>query len=58
MPLRSGRDYIDGLAKNPPEVWISGRRVGDVTTDPVFRRPIAAIAKLYDLQARDGTARS
>ena len=50
MPVRSGAAYVEGLARNPPEVWVSGRRVADVTTDPVFRRPVAAIARLYDLQ--------
>ena len=32
------------------EVWVAGRRVGDVTTDPVFARPVQSIAELYDLQ--------
>lgn len=50
MPLSSGQDYIGRLRANPPEVWVQGRRVADVTTDPVFRRPVAAIARLYDLQ--------
>ncbi len=50
MGVRSGKDYIAGLAAHPREVWVDGRKVTDVTADPVFRRPIAAIAGLYDLQ--------
>jgi 4-hydroxyphenylacetate 3-monooxygenase oxygenase component len=50
MSPRSGSQFIDGLKNNPREVWVEGRRVDDVTSDPVFRRPIASIARLYDLQ--------
>lgn len=50
MPPRRGQDYIEGLRAAPREVWICGRRVSDVTADPAFERPIASIAKLYDLQ--------
>lgn len=51
MGLRSGRDYIERLSENPPEVWVRGRRAAqDITQDPIFRRPVRSIAKLYDLQ--------
>ena len=61
LPLSRG--VVDGSAKRKRihrgpaprrrrEVWISGRRVGDITTDPVFRRPIQSIAQLYDLQTQ------
>jgi 4-hydroxyphenylacetate 3-monooxygenase oxygenase component len=52
MALRNGTQFIDGLRQHPREVWVAGRRVDDVTTDPVFRRPVRAIADLYDLQMR------
>ena len=39
-----------GCAAAPREVWIAGRRIDDVTADPVFARPVQAIASLYDLQ--------
>src|SRR5581483_8651343 len=39
-----------GLEAQPRDVWISGRKVSDVTTDEAFRRPIAAMAMLYDCQ--------
>jgi len=50
MPPRNGAQYVDGLRQNPRETWVAGRRVGDITSDPVFRRPIQSIAQLYDLQ--------
>ena len=50
MAVRNGSDYVEGLRRRPRDVWVSGRRVTDVADDPVFRRPIQAIAKLYDLQ--------
>jgi 4-hydroxyphenylacetate 3-monooxygenase oxygenase component len=50
MGARDGKSYIEGLKVHPREVWVAGRKVGDVTTDPVFRRPVAAMARLYDCQ--------
>ena len=52
MAVRNGQGFVEGLRRAPREVWISGRRVGDITTDPVFRRPIQSIAQLYDLQSQ------
>src|SRR5262245_38749625 len=52
MAPRNGQEFIEGLRRNPREVWVAGRRVGDVTTDPVFRRPVQSIAQLYDLQTQ------
>ncbi|HEX5230782.1 MAG TPA: 4-hydroxyphenylacetate 3-hydroxylase N-terminal domain-containing protein, partial [Bradyrhizobium sp.] len=50
MGARDGKSYIAGLKASPREVWVAGRKVTDVTSDPVFRSPIAAMAKLYDMQ--------
>lgn len=50
MTVRNGAAYRAGLKAHPREVWIAGRRVEDVATDPAFRRPIAHMAMLYDLQ--------
>jgi 4-hydroxyphenylacetate 3-monooxygenase oxygenase component len=50
MALRSGAEFIEGLRRSPREVWVAGRRVDDVTADPVFARPVQSIAMLYDLQ--------
>src|SRR5262245_16103236 len=52
MAPRNGQEFIEGLRRNPREVWVAGRRAGDITEDPVFRRPVRAIAQLYDLQMR------
>jgi 4-hydroxyphenylacetate 3-monooxygenase oxygenase component len=49
--IRNGKDYVAGLKKQRKKnVWIAGRKVDDVTTDSVFKRPIEAIAELFDLQ--------
>lgn len=49
--IRSGRDYVAALKRRrTANVWIAGRKVDDVTSDPFFQRPIEAIAALYDLQ--------
>ena len=50
MGARDGKSYISRLKAHPRDVWVAGRKVGDVTTDPVFRRPVAAMARLYDCQ--------
>ena len=50
MAVRSGQEFIDGLRRAPREVWAAGRRISDVTTDPMFARPVRSIAELYDLQ--------
>jgi 4-hydroxyphenylacetate 3-monooxygenase oxygenase component len=50
MAVRSGQEFIDGLRAAPREVWAAGRKVADVTADPMFARPVRSIAELYDLQ--------
>ncbi|HUD89875.1 MAG TPA: 4-hydroxyphenylacetate 3-hydroxylase N-terminal domain-containing protein, partial [Xanthobacteraceae bacterium] len=50
MGVRGGESYISRLKAHPRDVWIAGRKVGDVTADAAFRRPIAAMAALYDCQ--------
>ena len=50
MGVRSGESYIAGLAAHPKDVWIAGRKVTDVTRDPAFARPVAAMAMIYDCQ--------
>jgi 4-hydroxyphenylacetate 3-monooxygenase oxygenase component len=52
MAPRNGQDFIEGLRRNPREVWVAGRRVDDITSDAVFRRPVQSIAQLYDLQSQ------
>ena len=49
--IRSGEDYIKGLkAQAKKNVWIAGRKIDDVVADPHFKRPVATLAELYDLQ--------
>ena len=50
MGVRDGKSYVSRLKAHPREVWVAGRKVSDVTEDPVFRSPIAAMAQLYDMQ--------
>ena len=52
MAARNGEEFIEGLRAGAARGLDLGRRVGDITTDPVFRRPIQSIAQLYDLQAQ------
>jgi len=51
MALRNRAEYVVGLRRSPRETWVGGRRVDDVTSDPVFRRPVQSIAELFDLQS-------
>jgi 4-hydroxyphenylacetate 3-monooxygenase len=50
MGARTGRQYIEGLQRQPREVWLGGERVKDVTTHPALANGVRAIASLYDMQ--------
>ncbi len=50
MAVRDGQAFIDGLSARPREVWTGGRRLAEVTGHPAFRRPLARLAGLFDLQ--------
>src|SRR5499426_4113358 len=50
MPARSGQAYVESLRKNAPCVYLGGRRIVDVTAEPLFQEPIRAIAEQYDMQ--------
>jgi 4-hydroxyphenylacetate 3-monooxygenase oxygenase component len=50
MPARSGDAYVESLRKHQPCVYLGGRRVADVTAEPIFQEPIRAIAEQYDMQ--------
>lgn len=49
MTARTGKQYLDSLRSNQPEVYLNGHRVADVTTEPVFAGPLASIMQQYDL---------
>ena len=50
MPARTGEQYLQGLKERPPEVWVGGERVKDVTTHPGFANGARSVADLYDMQ--------
>jgi 4-hydroxyphenylacetate 3-monooxygenase len=47
---KDGRAYLGSLKDNRT-IYIDGRRVADVTTDPAFANAVASAARLYDFQA-------
>lgn len=50
MPARTGSQYLDGLRRQPRDIWLRGERVADVTIHPGLARGAKAIAALYDMQ--------
>ena len=54
MAARNGEQYLDNLRANQPEVYLNGRRVDDVTVEPIFAGPLASIMQQYDLQHEPG----
>ena len=50
MPVRTGEEYLQGLRERPPEVWVGGQRVKDVTSHPGFANGARSVAALYDMQ--------
>ena len=50
MPARTGAEYLQGLRERPPEVWVGGQRVKDVTSHPGFANGARSVAALYDMQ--------
>ncbi len=50
MPVRTGEEYLQGLKERPPEVWVGGQRVKDVTSHPGFANGARSVAALYDMQ--------
>ena len=53
MPVRTGKQYIDGLKSRPRDVWLRGECIRDVTSHPAFAAPMRQIAKLYDMLPAD-----
>ena len=47
---RSGKEYLQALRENPPNLWYKGQKVADPTTHPVFKGITHSLAKLYDMQ--------
>ena len=51
---KDGRAHLSSLRDNR-SIYIDGRRVSDVTSDPAFRGVVATAARLYDYQAAPET---
>ncbi|MEV4867593.1 4-hydroxyphenylacetate 3-hydroxylase family protein [Streptomyces syringium] len=49
MTIRTGAEYLAGL-RDGREVWIAGRRVDDVLSEPLLASAAHSVARLYDLQ--------
>jgi 4-hydroxyphenylacetate 3-monooxygenase len=47
---KDGRAYLHSL-RDERSIYIDGRRVSDVATDPAFANAVASAARLYDFQA-------
>jgi 4-hydroxyphenylacetate 3-monooxygenase len=47
---RSGKEYLEALRHNPPNLWYKGEKVEDPSTHPVFKGIVANLARLYDMQ--------
>ncbi len=50
MPARTGKEFLEGLKRNPPNIYVDGEKVADPTTHPHTKNAAASIAHLYDLQ--------
>ena len=47
---KTGKEHINSL-KDGREVFINGKKVGDVTVHPAFKNAVAAAGALYDFQS-------
>ncbi|MBN9057817.1 MAG: 4-hydroxyphenylacetate 3-monooxygenase, partial [Rhizobiales bacterium] len=48
--VKNGKTHIDSL-RDGRSIYIDGRRVADVTTDPAFANAVATAGSFYDFQA-------
>jgi 4-hydroxyphenylacetate 3-monooxygenase len=47
--MRTGKDYLDALAKRGGEIYVGGERINDVAAHPAFRNAAQTVARLYDI---------
>lgn len=52
MAARTGKEFLEGLRRRPPTIYLNGERVKDPTTHPATAGIARSIAELYDLQHR------
>ena len=52
MAVRTGEEYTQALKAKSRDmcVYLDGRRIEDVTREPLFQGPIQSVARLYDMQ--------
>lgn len=50
MGIRTGSDYKEALKKRQPDVWLGGRKITNLSEEPIFKQPIKELAKLFDMQ--------
>ena len=50
MPARTGRQFLEGLKRKPPTLYLAGERVEDPTSHPATAGIARSLAELYDLQ--------
>ncbi len=50
MPARTGKQFLEGLKRNPPNIYIDGEKVADPTSHSSTKNVARSIAHLYDLQ--------
>lgn len=50
MPARTGQQFLEGLKRKPPNIYVDGEKVDDATSHPATKNVAASIAHLYDLQ--------
>ena len=47
MPARTGAEYIKGLKEHPPEVYLNGKKVKDITSHPGLRNGVQTGNPMY-----------
>lgn len=52
MAARTGKEFLEGLRRRSPTIYLNGERVKDPTTHPATAGVARSIAELYDLQHR------
>ena len=50
MPARTGAEFTQGLRDNPPEIYMDGKKIPDVTIHPGLSNGVSTLARLYDMQ--------
>ncbi len=50
MGARTGREFLDGLARSRPAIWVGNEKVSDVLACPAFAGAAHTVAGLFDLQ--------